>query len=305
MAKAKIFVSYSHKDQRYKDELVKHLYLLERQGLVSIWSEGRIPAGAEWSDEISRAINESDVAILLISPDYLASDYVLEHELPALVSQSRQRGLVIAPILVRSAPWTMVPDLAQFQFLNEPSKPLASARDRDEEFFRVAHRLYDLISAISARSEVEAAETATQTPSSRAALETTEGHIFLSHSKADGDFAELLKLRLEQIGFTAWIDTDRLDPGLDWRQEIDDSIRSALALIAIMSPEARDSEYVTYEWAFAWGSGKKIIPVMLRQTSLHPRLATLQYLDFTNRIARPWSRLYDSVRAMRTAPNTK
>jgi hypothetical protein len=60
-----------------------------------------------------------------------------------------------------------------------------------------------------------------------------------------------------------------------------------------MTPDARISEYVTYEWAFAWGYGKKVIPIMLRQTTLHPRLATLQYLDFTNRIARPWSRLFE------------
>ena len=98
---------------------------------------------------------------------------------------------------------------------------------------------------------------------------------------------------------TAWIDTDRLDAGVDWRQEIDESIKTALAVIAIMSPEARASEYVTYEWAFAWGTGKRIIPIMLRETSLHPRLATLQYLDFTNRNARPWPKLYDTLRVIR------
>jgi hypothetical protein len=110
----------------------------------------------------------------------------------------------------------------------------------------------------------------------------------VSHSKDDADFAELLKLRLEREGHDAWMDTDRLDPGLDWRMEIDQAIRDAKALLAIASPEARASEYVTYEWAFAWGCGTEVIPIMLRQTTLHPRLATLQYLDFTNHIARPW-----------------
>jgi TIR domain-containing protein len=103
----------------------------------------------------------------------------------------------------------------------------------------------------------------------------------------------LLKLRLEREGRDAWVDSDRLDPGIDWRMEIDQAIQSARAVLAIMSPDARASEYVTYEWAFAWGCGKKVIPIMLRPTTLHPRLATLQYLDFTNRIARPWTRLYN------------
>jgi hypothetical protein len=111
----------------------------------------------------------------------------------------------------------------------------------------------------------------------------------------DGDFAELLKLKLEREGYAAWIDVDRLGPGVDWRLEIDEAITKSLAMIAVMSPEARSSEYVTYEWAFAWGSGVKVVPIMLRQTALHPRLATLQFLDFSNRIARPWSKLLEAL----------
>jgi len=299
MAKANVFVSYSHKDERYKDELLTHLRLLERQGLVSIWHEGRLTPGAEWSEEIHRAIQQADVALLLISPDYLASEFVVEHELPALFQRARERQTVILPILVRAAPWTAVPELAQFQFLNEAGKPLASARDRDEAFSRVAQKVYDLVSAVGARSVAAATGTPQPEPRPEATRSETDKHIFLSHSKVDGDFAELLKHRLEQIGFTAWIDTDRLAPGVDWRQEIDESIRTSLAVVAVMSPEARASEYVTYEWAFAWGSRKDIIPIMLRETSLHPRLATLQYLDFTNRNARPWPRLYETLRNLR------
>ena len=73
---------------------------------------------------------------------------------------------------------------------------------------------------------------------------------FISHSAIDGDFAELLKLRIASLGYTAWVDSDRLSPGTDWRQEIDQAIKQSVALVAIMSVEARLSEYVTYEWAF-------------------------------------------------------
>jgi len=67
------------------------------------------------------------------------------------------------------------------------------------------------------------------------------------------------------------------------------------ALIAVMSVEARASGYVTYEWALAWGAGVRIIPIMLKETPLHSRLATLQYLDFTKRTARPWDRLFAAL----------
>jgi TIR domain len=85
---------------------------------------------------------------------------------------------------------------------------------------------------------------------------------------------------------------------------IDLAIKNACALVAIMTPEAKSSEYVTYEWAFAWGAGIRVIPVILRQTLLHPRLEALQYLDFTNTNPRPWARLLDEVRAASHAPLT-
>ena len=121
------------------------------------------------------------------------------------------------------------------------------------------------------------------------------GHVFISYKHEDGDFAEVLINRLEKAGFETWADNDRLHAGEDWRAEIDQAIKSAFALIVIMTPEARSSEYVTYEWAFAWGAGVKVIPVLYKDTKLHPRLEALQYLNFTSRTVRPWDVLIDVV----------
>jgi HEAT repeat protein len=121
-------------------------------------------------------------------------------------------------------------------------------------------------------------------------------HVFISYHHNDGDFAEVLINRIEKAGFETWVDNDRLHAGEDWRAEIDQAIKAALALIVIMTPEARSSEYVTYEWAFAWGAGVKVIPVLYKDTKLHPRLEALQYLNFTSRIARPWDDLIEAVK---------
>ena len=120
-------------------------------------------------------------------------------------------------------------------------------------------------------------------------------HIFISHCHEDGDFAELLENRLTQAGLTVWRDVG-IRGGQDYRREIDQGIKEAFALIVVMSPEAKASEYVTYEWAFARGAEVKVIPVMLKKTVLHPRLESLQYLDFTNRNARPWDTLIELLR---------
>jgi hypothetical protein len=119
--------------------------------------------------------------------------------------------------------------------------------------------------------------------------------IFISHSHADSDFAEILHSKLIAAGFTVWRDTVMV-PGADWRKEIDRAIQEASALIVMITSQAKASEYVTYEWAFALGAGVKIIPLLLEQTKLHPRLESLQYLDFTNRTVRPWDKLIELLR---------
>lgn len=120
-------------------------------------------------------------------------------------------------------------------------------------------------------------------------------HVFVSYAHIDADFVSLLKLRLEEAGFEVWIDHERLRAGDDWREGIDTAIRESMAVIAVMSPEAYESKYVTYEWAFAYGIGIKIIPVMLRRTDIHPRMDVWQYFDFTHHQSRPWSKLIERL----------
>ena len=121
---------------------------------------------------------------------------------------------------------------------------------------------------------------------------------FISHAKEDGDFVENLKFRMAEAGLTGWIDIDVLEAGTDWRKEIDETILRSRAVILILSPDSKASEYVTYEWAFGLGSGLRVIPLLLRDTPIHPRLEAFQYLDFTNRRARPWSRLFALLREL-------
>jgi hypothetical protein len=292
----KVFIAYSHRDARWKDLLLRQLRVLERQKLVDLWDTGEIVPGDDWSRAISAALEEADIALLLLSADFLASDYIADKELPALLRRHHNDDLIVLPVVVTPAAWMHTPGLAEIQFLNDPSKPLStlSEAERDAVVVAIVGRIRELAEAIRQRKAASQHLLARDREKSRdtgPAPASIRGAFFISHSRSDGDFAELLKLKLEQKGYVAWIDTDRLGPGVDWRQEIDEAIKRSAAVIAIMSAEARNSEYVTYEWAFAWGAAIKVIPIMLQETPLHPRLATLQYLDFTNRIARPWDRL--------------
>lgn len=119
--------------------------------------------------------------------------------------------------------------------------------------------------------------------------------VFISYQRENVDFAENVANRIRVAGFAAWADVN-IRSGEEWEKEIDRALKDSFALIVIMTPRAKASEYVNYEWAFAVGAGIKVIPIMLEPTEPHPRLGTLQYLDFTNVRTRPWERLIEEVR---------
>ncbi|WP_139957812.1 toll/interleukin-1 receptor domain-containing protein [Flavicella sediminum] len=237
----------------------------------------------DWEKPTIDAIKKADITIVVLSELYL--DFVsedLESEYDKIIESN---------------------DKYLFTFLYTPS-------EWGSHNWVVKSKLYPLNgTALSEHTETESSKVTNDfvktikaivrdrnSPEKKEVIVQDNQSVFISHDHDDADFAELLKLKLEKHSINSWIDTERLKIGQDWRQEIDDGIQNSIAVIAIMTPEARKSEYVTYEWAFAWGKSIKVFPIMLKQTQLHPRLESLQYLDFTNRSARPWTELIDSIK---------
>src|SRR5687768_16289770 len=99
MTRPTVFISYSHKDELEKDKLVSHLGVLQSAGLISLWSDQEIGAGADWEQALSQAMSQAKVAILLISANYLTSDFILGKEIPALLHRHQQEGLIIFSII--------------------------------------------------------------------------------------------------------------------------------------------------------------------------------------------------------------
>ncbi len=118
---------------------------------------------------------------------------------------------------------------------------------------------------------------------------------FMSYASEDAIFADLARLKLRDAGVDVWIDQTGLNAGEEWRNGIDEGIASSDVLIVVITPESCKSPYVTYEWAFAMGSGIKVIPVLLRDAEVHPRLAVLQYLDFRDQRKGPWDTLCKEI----------
>jgi len=99
--------------------------------------------------------------------------------------------------------------------------------------------------------------------------------IFISHSTRDLKILQDMRDHLIRAGFKPWLDPNPR-PGMDWRFEIDDAIRMSDVMIVIVTPHAAQSVYVTYEWTLALENSVPVIPVVFRDTDIHPRLLTLE-----------------------------
>src|SRR5262249_29151659 len=111
---SRVFVSYSHEDEKWLDRLRIFLKPLVREGQIDLWSDKRITPGSEWKAEIDSALNHAAVAILLISANFLASDFIAEAELPVLLAAAERRGLIVLPVIVGPSQFAHVPELSKF-----------------------------------------------------------------------------------------------------------------------------------------------------------------------------------------------
>lgn len=145
-----VFISYSHADEAWLKRLRVHLTPLQREGVISFWDDSRIKPGSQWRDEIREALLQAKVAVLLISADFLASDFISTNELPPLLAAAEKRGTVILPVIVSPCRFGQTPALAGFQAVNPPEEPLVRMRKAKREtlFVRVATLIEEAFTSV-------------------------------------------------------------------------------------------------------------------------------------------------------------
>jgi hypothetical protein len=132
-----LFYSYSHKDEALRDELENHLKLLKRQQVIDSWHDRKIMSGAEWGKDINKNLDTADIILLLISADFLASDYCWDIEIQRAMQRHEEKSAVVIPVLLRPCD-TGNADFMKLQGLPKNFKPVTTWTNRDEAFTDIA-----------------------------------------------------------------------------------------------------------------------------------------------------------------------
>jgi TIR domain len=134
----KLFICYAREDETLCQSLERHLIVLKRQGLIDVWHDRQINAGTEWEGEIHKHLNVAQIILLLISPDFIASDYCYDIEMIHAMERHQQGKACVIPIILRPTHWQGTP-FDKLQVLPTNATPVISSkwRDQDEAFFDI------------------------------------------------------------------------------------------------------------------------------------------------------------------------
>lgn len=133
---ARLFISYSHKDEPLRQQLEAHLKPLIRQGIIQIWHDRQLASGERWREQIDLRLEEADIILPLVSADYLASDYTYEIEMRRALEKHAAHEALLMPVILRPVDWQSSP-LALLQALPPGGKPVTSWADRDAAWVAV------------------------------------------------------------------------------------------------------------------------------------------------------------------------
>lgn len=148
---ASVFFSYSHVDEALRDQLEKQLSILKRQGVVETWHDRRIGAGEEIDSAISRNLTTADIILLLVSPDFINSDYCYDREMTVAMERHEAGSAVVIPVILRACDWHGAP-FGKLNASPPDGRPITQATDRDQAFLQVAKAVRAAVERVGKRS---------------------------------------------------------------------------------------------------------------------------------------------------------
>ena len=142
-----VFISYAHEDKQFLAGLLKHLSVLIKQGLISKWYDGDILPGTEWRTQIMNHVRTDQIILLLISADFIASDFCYSIEMDEALKRHDAGQARVIPILLRPTIWEGTP-FAKLQMLPSGAKAVSTWSDRDSAFTDIVEGIKRAVHAL-------------------------------------------------------------------------------------------------------------------------------------------------------------
>lgn len=175
-----VFFSYSHRDEKLRDKLALHLSMLQREGVIKAWHDRKITAGTEWAKAIDDNLNAAGIILLLISADFLASDYCYDIEMQRALTRHEAGEALVIPIILKPVDWSSAP-FSKLQAFPKDARPVTKWTNRDEAFLNIAQGIRGAATTIADlrrnRQPTVPVEQARPDPDGSVSLETPEGQV--------------------------------------------------------------------------------------------------------------------------------
>ncbi|MFC7537181.1 toll/interleukin-1 receptor domain-containing protein [Sphingomonas sp. GCM10030256] len=153
---ARLFFSYSHADEALRDQLERQLAMLKRQGIIEAWHDRRIGAGNEWATAIDNHVETDDIILLLVSPDFLASDYCYDREMNRALERHDAGEAIVIPVILRPCDWHHAP-FGKLQAVPTDGKPVTLMPNTDAALLEVAQAVRDAAGRLTSRAGAQPA----------------------------------------------------------------------------------------------------------------------------------------------------
>jgi hypothetical protein len=246
-----IFISYSRADKKWLDRLMIHLRPLVRDDNLKVWNDTMIAPGSKWKEEIDQALQSTKVALLLVSADFLASDFIAHNELPPLLKAAEEAGATILPLILSHSRFLQTESLSRYQAVNPPSQPLASLpRARQEELLVKVTVTIETTLRVPPESNIGEITETKETVNPNSTIDMTSADVAIPKTSKKLTGWQLAKLDAALLNAFDLHSLARLV-----RFELDEKLTTIVPTASSMS----ETVFALLEWAESQGRTKELI----------------------------------------------